>query len=578
MAETFSDLIAAEDVLLFVNAAVTATGQREFHSGAHAQRLSLAFLHEYVRVNYRPVYAASLALDINDHNAVLIIEALLRTPREAGPEEKRVEGRLIARRLTMLPPQRVYRLFRGLRAAGVGNRRTRAILREWLATRPDLGHDAVKYRNGLKSAARHFHLPLSSGTTASAATASRTAGSRTTASAKTASRTADSGTAGSRTAASGTAELGDFLFEPGRRKRYEHGLLDAYRRAHFVQGALYELPFTVAEGFAVRHGIPRGVFLERMEPRMTRLERLRTQRSVLAGSDVGTNGTNADSAPGTRTDLTVMPLTRLALYVLSLAMDERMRRRAELTRALRTAARRAAGPYTGTWGRVAAVLDDSYSSSGSGEKRRRPLATALSCHFLLDALAAPGSYTPLWTSGCVDPLLVRPYGPTPLGTRIIDALDHAPDRLVIVSDGWDNAPPGLAGEVLRVWRTRLDREGRTSAVHLNPVYDADGFDVRRLAPSVPTAGIRDAEDLPALVEIAQFAEGRTSLAELRAYLDRRVQRFVDDDPFCRFPGGDVVPSAGGSTSGGSGRDSRSSGSRDSGNGGSTRDEILSEGR
>ncbi|WP_411085461.1 hypothetical protein [Streptomyces sp. 061-3] len=31
--------------------------------------------------------------------------------------------------------------------------------------------------------------------------------------------------------------------------------------------------------------------------------------------------------------------------------------------------------------------------------------------------------------------------------------------------------------------------------------------MRRLAPSVPTTGIRDAEDLPALVEIAQFAEG-----------------------------------------------------------------------
>ncbi|WP_245703565.1 hypothetical protein [Streptomyces lushanensis] len=514
MAETFSDLIAAEDVLLFVNAAVTATGQREFHSGAHAQRLSLVFLHEYVRVNYRPVYAASLALDINDHNAVLIIEGLLRTPREAGPEEKRVEGRLIARRLAMLPPQRVYRLFRGLRAAGVGNRRTRAILREWLATRPDLGHDAVKYRNGLKSAARHFHLPLASGPPAA-----------------------------------GTAELGDFLFEPGRRGRYAHKLLDAYRRAHFEQGALHELPFTVAEGFAVKHGIPRRAFLERMEPRMTRLERLRTQRSALARSDAGTG-----DDPGVRTDLTVMPLTRLALYVLSLAMDERTRRRAELTRALRTAARRAAGPYTGTWGRVAAVLDDSYSSSGSGEKRRRPLATALACHFLLDALAAPGSYTPLWTSGSTDPLLVRPYGPTPLGLRILDALDQAPDRLVIVSDGWDNAPPGLAGEVLRVWRTRLDREGRTSAVHLNPVYDADGFDVRRLAPGVPTAGIRDAEDLPALVEIAQFAEGRTGLAELRAYLDRRIERFVEDDPFCRFPGANTAPSADRGTRGASTHD------------------------
>ncbi|MEU9864524.1 hypothetical protein AB0D99_26980 [Streptomyces sp. NPDC047971] len=316
--DTLSDLIAAEDVLLFVNAAVTATGQREFRSSAGEQRLSLAFLHEYVRVNYRPVYAAALALDINDHNAATIVEQLLRTADEAGgPEEKRAEGRLIAARLGRMPPQRVYRLFHALRAAKVNNRRTRAIVR---------------------------------------------------------------------------------------------------------------------------------------------------------------------------------------------------------------------GPYGGTWGRVAAVLDDSYSASGSAVKRRRPLAVALGCHFLLDALAAPGAYSAYWTSGATDPLLVRPWGPTPLGARILDALEGPAvvDRLVIVSDGWDNAPPGLAGEVLRVWRTRLDPERRTSAVHVNPVYDAAGFDVRRLAPSVPTAGIRDAEDLAALVEIAGFAEGRTGLADLLAFLDRRVELFLKE--------------------------------------------------
>ncbi|MEU8529548.1 hypothetical protein AB0C77_28765 [Streptomyces sp. NPDC048629] len=466
MSETVTDLVAAEDVLFFVNAAVTATGQREFRSSAAEQRLSLAFLHEYVRVNYRPLYAACLALDVNDHNAALIVEHLLRTPHEAGAEE----GRLIAARLALLPPQRVYRLFRALRAAKVNNRRTRAIVRDWLAARPDLGLDAVKYRAGLKAAARHLHLPLPDD------------------------------------------ETGDFLFAPRRRARYVHALLDAHRRAHHDQRAVYELPFTVAEGFAARHGVPRGVFLERIAPRMTRLERLRTQRHA-----------------GVAADLSTMPLTRLALYVLALPFEERAARRTELTGALRAAAARAAGPYAGTWGRVAAVLDDSYSSSGSGVKRRRPLAVALGCHFLLEALA--GSYSAHWTSGGTDPLLVRPHGPTPLGLRVLDALEApgpAPDRLVIVSDGWDNAPPGLAGEVLRVWRTRLDPERRTAAVHLNPVYDPDGFDVRRLAPSVPTAGVRDAEDLPALVEIAQFAEGRTGLAELRAYLDRRVELFLKE--------------------------------------------------
>ncbi|MFC9246500.1 hypothetical protein ACFT7S_21655 [Streptomyces sp. NPDC057136] len=480
--ESHADIVAAEDVLLFVNAAITATGQREFHSEAYEQRLSLDFLHEYVRVNYRRVYAASLALDINDHNAVRIVQGLLESAAEATADEKRTEGRLIAARLAVLPPQRVYRLFRALREARVNNRRTRAIMRDWLAARPDLAHDAVKYRRGLKTTARHIHL-----------------------------RRVDEPEA--------LRELGEFLFRPGRLQRYRHQLLDAWRRAHYEQGAVDELPFTVAEGFAAAHGMKREAFVERMTHRMTRLERLRTQ---------GQRSTGKEPRLPTDVDLTVMPLTRLALYVLSLGFEQRSAHRAELIRALRAAARRTAGPHAGSWGRVGAVLDDSYSSSGSGEKRRRPLAVALACHFLLEALAAPGAFAPLWTSGATDPLLVRPWGPTPLGTRILDALEHAPERLVIVSDGWDNAPPGLAGEVLRVWRNRLDPGRRTAVVHVNPVYDADGFDVRRLTPSVPTAGIRDAEDLPALVELAQFAEGRTGAAALYIYLDRQVARFVGD--------------------------------------------------
>ena len=100
--------------------------------------------------------------------------------------------------------------------------------------------------------------------------------------------------------------------------------------------------------------------------------------------------------------------------------------------------------------------------------------------------------------------------------------------VVIVSDGWENSPPGLAGEVLRVWRTRLDPGRACAVVHLNPVYDADDFDVRRLAPTVPTAGIREAENLPALVQLAGFAEGRTGLAELRVHLDRRVADFLKE--------------------------------------------------
>lgn len=472
--ESFGDLIAVDDVLLFVNAAITATGQREFHSDEDAQRLSLDFLHAYMLGNYRDLYAGVLALDINDHNAVLIIRRLLETAADATAEQRRREGRLIAARLALLPPQRVYGLFRTLRRSRVNNRRTRALLRDWLSTRPDPALDAVKYRNGLKQALRHTHLTL------------------------------------------GDEELGAFLFAPHSRAHYDTPILEAWRRAHYEQEALYELPYTVAEGFAAKHGIPRGAFLERIAPRLTRLETLRLQEAAERHGPAAARAVTAD--------LSRMPLTRLAGHVLSLPAAERADRREELTGALRAAARRVAGRHRGTWGRVTAVLDDSFSSYGSGVKRRRPLAVALACHYLLEALA--GHYTGLWTSGRDDALLAHPVGPTPLGERILDALETAPERLVIVSDGWDNAPPGLAGEVLRVWRTRLDPARRTGVVHLNPVYDAADFDVRRLSPGVPTAGIRNAEDLPALVEIAQFAEGRTGLTDLTAYLDARAARLA----------------------------------------------------
>ncbi|MEU5883431.1 hypothetical protein [Spirillospora sp. NPDC047279] len=470
MTETFADLIACEDVLMFVNAATTSTGQREFRHDEGEQRLSLGFLHAYMLENYRALYAAALALDINDHNAALIVRNLLRGAAAVDVETRRAEGRLIARRLVLLPPQRVYRLFRDLRRAGVNNRRTRAIMRDWLAARPDLAFDAVKYRAGVKRTVRHAHLGLD-------------------------------------------RETGTFLFAPRARKAYDRPIFESWRRAHHDQRAVYELPFTVAEGFAAKHGIPRAVFLERIEPRLTRLERLRLQEHARKAK-----------VASVEADLGAMPLTRLATYVLSLPLDERSERRAELTGSLRTAARRTAGARAGTWGRVAAVLDDSFSTTGSAQKRRRPLAVALAGHHLLEALAA--EYAPLWTSGRVDALMLYPFGPTPLGERILDALDTAPDRLVIISDGWDNAPPGLAAEVLRVWRTRLDPARRVAVTHLNPVYDADDFDVRRLAPTVPTAGVRDAENIPALVELARFAEGRSGLAELRAHLDDQVARFL----------------------------------------------------
>jgi hypothetical protein len=66
-------------------------------------------------------------------------------------------------------------------------------------------------------------------------------------------------------------------------------------------------------------------------------------------------------------------------------------------------------------------------------------------------------------------------------------------------------------------------------VHLNPVFDAAGIQVRPLAPGTPTTGVRDAEDLPELVAFARFAAGRASLDELREHLLARAERWVAEE-------------------------------------------------
>ncbi|MFC6886968.1 MULTISPECIES: hypothetical protein [Actinomadura] len=215
----------------------------------------------------------------------------------------------------------------------------------------------------------------------------------------------------------------------------------------------------MAERFAAKHGVPRAAFLERIGPRMTRLERLRLQ---------GAGARHEAGVVRDRADLAALPPTRLASYALSLSLDERAARRAEPTGAFRTAARRVAGARAGTWGKVTAVLDDSHSTYGSGQKRRRPLAVALACHHLLEALAAPGAYTPLWLSGRTA------ASRSPTSTRC------------------------------------TTRTASTCAASTRPS--------RRRASAPPTTSrpwSSSPASLPALVELARFAEGRAGLGELR---------------------------------------------------------------
>lgn len=462
-------MLDAEDVALFVNAASTCTGQSEFYGDAGEQQVSLGFLHAYMFFNYRRLYALCLAAGINHFNKAAIVHRLLAAGAPPGVEARREEGALIAGVLRELPPQRVYRLFASLRRDGVNNRRTRATVKRWLSSRRDLTFDAVKYRGHLRSVARHTHQSMD-------------------------------------------PALHDFLFEgPDSRKTWEDPLLDAFRRARYEDRALYELPYTVAEGLAAARGIDRKRFLERIAPKMTRAERARVERQV--------TDTRAKLDP---LELERLPLDRLCVYALNQPLSDRDE---TLDAALNTAARRAWSGSPVALRRVHAVLDDSFSTRSGLQKRNRSLAVALGCGRMLAVTAT--DYRSFWTSGATRDLHVRPRGQTDLATPLLEALRGEPDLVVVVSDGFENDPPGAAGEVLRLFRAHIDPHGRTRVVHLNPVFDAHSYMPRPLGPGVPTVGIREAGELPLKLGFASFAVGGTRIEALQDWLHHQARPWLE---------------------------------------------------
>ncbi len=454
---------------MFVNACFACTGQREFYSDGTGQAVSIGFLHQYVLGNYRRLYARVLACGVNHFNQGLIVTNLLASGRDVRPEDRAEENALVTRALASLPANRAMRVLLELRRRRVSNRRTRAIVRKYLMDAPPEVRDfrAVKYRRAFRAAAIHAHVPFE-------------------------------------------GELAGLFLRGFCERKFSTPLFEAFRRAHYAESAIYELPYSIAEGLAAKHGVRREVFLERIAPRLTRNERLRLQDASLEAL-----GESFD------VDWERLPPTRLASYVLSRPLDERRRRADELRDALDRAVARSVRRTGVRFGRVACVLDRSFSSAGSREKRNRPLAVALAVSRWMRAAAA--EYTAFWTEPVDDEILVTPYGATNLVRPIIDALRTEPELLVVVSDGYDNDPPTVAGQALEL-APRLCPG--CFVLHVNPVYDADGFAPRSLSPDVPTLGIRDGEDIATLVAFARFARGAASLAELEAHLDARVRAFL----------------------------------------------------
>lgn len=460
-----------EDIVMFINTCFAATNQNEFYNNGIQESVSVRFLHEYVLSNYRTVYARSLAAGINHFNQALIVFNLLASGAPNNLALRQEENELIGVALRKLPANRAFALLQKLATEKVNNRRARAVCAHYLKNRREPAFDAVKYRRQYRSAVRHAHINVGKG-------------------------------------------FADFLFDYKNQTSFTIELFEDFRQAHYSKSAIYRLPYSIAEPFSVKHGIKRDEFLKKIEPKMTRTERLRLQQSSVRASK---SDTPIKFNPATAS------LTRLCIYCVSLPYAERVERAEELHTMLgESAARFARGHATGLPA-TAMVLDSSRSSRGSRDKANRPLAVSVALSYLVQALSTTA--TEFWTPNLNAsesmrqfPFLRKAEGQTDLATPVINALETLPELLIIVSDGWENDPPQTVGNVIDVARAKLRGVNDINIVHVNPVFDPDHFSPRPLSKTVPTVGLRDAEDLTTMINFAGFASGKKALPELEAYL------------------------------------------------------------
>ncbi len=460
---TFKAQVEQDDLRLFFNACLSATSQTEREDHAYAQRVGLDFLHQYICVNYRQIYALMATLDINDHNRQRIVYALLSHPEDRND----TENEYIYQALKRLPVHRVYKLFAQLATCRVNNRRTRRVIRGYIEQRNNLSFDVVKYRKLMRQILRHVHYPMSE-------------------------------------------DVFTFLYKNAWKKRvYTDPLLENFRQAHFSEKAIYLLPFTIAEGLATQKGVPRARFLKHIAPRLSAHEAWRLQ--------------NAFEQSQVKLRRNLRPekqsLMQLLLYGVSHPTEAVQEKYLETYFEKRFFNRAFFKNL-----RVATVLDNSFSTVGSRERKHRPLATAMGVDLFLQHMHLK-AYYPFWT----DPQQVkhalyrRARGATALAHPFIKALQTGADWVVLVSDGSENAPARGVEWVLKHLEKNSDLlPKRPFVLHLNPVWNPREYQPRSLAPGVVTLGIRDIEALPVLMAFGQFFQHRSSAEVLIQQLSQQL--------------------------------------------------------
>ncbi len=159
-------------------------------------------------------------------------------------------------------------------------------------------------------------------------------------------------------------------------------------------------------------------------------------------------------------------------------------------------------------GDVTVILDMSKSMSGSDKRPLHPILTALSILSVLDNVKSV-----IYVGGIPYSQLYIPGGATDLATGLTEAVKQGAKKIILISDGYENAVKGMFGHVYKHFK-QADPE--IDVMHINPVMAADATSgtARSLAEGVRPLPVTSYKFLETEVLFNKMLDNREMVKQL----------------------------------------------------------------
>ncbi|HEY9851648.1 MAG TPA: hypothetical protein V6D28_19410 [Leptolyngbyaceae cyanobacterium] len=190
---------------------------------------------------------------------------------------------------------------------------------------------------------------------------------------------------------------------------------------------------------------------------------------------------------------------------------------AELAQALEAYVEEAAEKSPKFNGKLALILDASFSTKGYGDREYCCISQSVALKLILEKCCPNLQVYPVGGSGHI-PI---PEGSTDLANALLDALENQPDLVAIISDGYENSYPG---ELARVVATLPQIGINTPVVFCHSKFtNNDDLTLRQPANNLPQLEFWHQEDFEDLM-MSLFAMTNQNSTEfsLQEFLNKRL--------------------------------------------------------